>query len=269
MTRSASRTARSHLVRVARHGLQVALVDAVGLAQPLHVLVQQQHLGLHAERDRRGVHPADPGAEHDDLRGVDPGHAAHEHAAPAAAPLQAVRPHLRGHPPGDLAHRRQQRQRAVGQLHRLVRDRGGARRQQRVGAGTRRGQVQVGEQDLVGPHPPVLLRDRLLDLQDQLGLGPHVVGAADDGRPGRDEVVVRDRRAGPGVLLDGDLVAVGDELVDTGGRDRHPVLGVLDLTWDSYAHAVPPGCAGRVRVVRAGRPGIAARRPCRGGTRSG
>ena len=43
------------LVGVGRDGLAVALVDGVHLAQPGDVAVQQQHLGLHAERDRGGV----------------------------------------------------------------------------------------------------------------------------------------------------------------------------------------------------------------------
>ena len=122
------------LVAVARDGLHVALVDPVHLAQPGDVEVEQQHLGLHAERDRGGVEAGDAGAEHDDLRGVHAGDAAHEHAAAALRPLEEVRPGLRGHPAGDLGHRREQRQRAVRQLHRLVRDGRRAAGQERVGA---------------------------------------------------------------------------------------------------------------------------------------
>ena len=70
MTRSASMQALLDLVGVRGHRLQVTLVDPVGLAQLLDVAVEDQHLGLHAERDRGGVHARDPGAEHDDLRGV-------------------------------------------------------------------------------------------------------------------------------------------------------------------------------------------------------
>ena len=65
-------------------------------------------------------------------------------ATPGTPPISTPRPPLAAHqvvgadlgrqPAGDLAHRGQQRQRAVGGLHGLVGDRGGARGQQRVGA---------------------------------------------------------------------------------------------------------------------------------------
>ena len=40
--------------------------------------------------------------------------------------------------------------------------------------------MQVGEERLPAPQPVVLLLDRLLDLEQQVGVGPHVVGAVDD-----------------------------------------------------------------------------------------
>jgi hypothetical protein len=40
--------------------------------------------------------------------------------------------------------------------------------------------VQVGEQRLALAHPGVFGLDRLLDLQQQVGLGPHLVRALDD-----------------------------------------------------------------------------------------
>ena len=59
-----------------------------------------------------------------------------------------------------------------GQLHRLVRDAGDPAVQQRVGALLGRGQVQVGEEHLALAHPVVLLGDRLLDLEHQVGRRP-------------------------------------------------------------------------------------------------
>ena len=55
--------------------------------------------------------------------GPDAGDAAEQHAAPAVLALEEVRADLGRHAPRDLAHRREQRQRAVGRLHGLVRDR--------------------------------------------------------------------------------------------------------------------------------------------------
>ena len=62
------------------------------------------------------------GAEHHDTRGPHAGRAAEQHAAPAVLALEEVRADLRCHPAGDLAHRREQGQRARLELHRLVRD---------------------------------------------------------------------------------------------------------------------------------------------------
>ncbi len=112
----------------------MALVDPVDLAQPADVLVEQQHLGLHAERDGGGVQAGDAGPEHDDLAGVDARDPAEQDAATAVGALEEVRAGLRRHPPGHLRHRGEQRQRAVRQLHGLVRHGGRTRGQQRVGA---------------------------------------------------------------------------------------------------------------------------------------
>ena len=97
---------------VARQRHDPALVDLVDPAQPVEVLVEQQHLGLHALRDPRRV-PADvAGAEHDDAAGPHAGRAAEQHAAPAVLALEEVRADLGRHAARDLAHRREQRQRA-------------------------------------------------------------------------------------------------------------------------------------------------------------
>ncbi len=85
-----------HLVRIGRDRLQVALVDPVDLAQLVDVAVEQQHLGLHAERDRRRVHARDAGPDDHHLRGVHAGDTAHQHAAAALGPHEALRSHLRG-----------------------------------------------------------------------------------------------------------------------------------------------------------------------------
>ena len=147
---------------------------------------------------------------------------------------------LRREPAGDLGHRGQQRQRAVGQLDGLVGDRGDAGVDQRIGALARGGQVQVGEQRLPGSHPVVLLGDGLLDLQDQLTGGPHLVGGVQDGGAGALELLVGDRGAEARVPLDVDLMAVQAQLVDARRRDRDPELVVLDLAGDADLHLCRP-----------------------------
>ena len=99
--------------------------------------------------------------------------------------------------------------------------------------------MQVGEQHLVLAHPGVLLGDGLLDLADQIRLGPHVVGRSEDLRSRGDEVVIRDRRTGTGVLLHHDGMAADGELVHAGGRDGDAVLVVLDLARDPDSHGQP------------------------------
>ena len=155
---------------------------------------------------------------------------------PPPCRMQVVRADLRGEPAGDLGHRGEQRQRPVGQLHGLVRDAGDLAVDQRVGALLGGGQVQVGEEHLPGAHPVVLLGDRLLDLEHQLGGVPHLVGGGEDRGPGGGELVVGDAGPDAGAGLDEDLVTVADELVDARRRDRHAVLVVLDLAWDSDLH---------------------------------
>ena len=151
---------------------------------------------------------------------------------------QVVRADLRREPAGDLAHRRQQRQRAVGQLDRLVRDAGDLAVEQRVGALLGRGQVQVREQHLALAHPVVLLGDRLLDLEDQLAGGPDVVGRRQDRGARGDELLVRDRRAVAGARPRRRPRARCDTNSCTpDGRDRHPVLVVLDLAGDANLHS--------------------------------
>lgn len=96
--------------------------------------------------------------------------------------------------------------------------------------------MQVGEERLVLAEAVVLLGDRLLDLEEEVGGGPDLVGGGEDLRPGCDVLLVRDGGAGPGVLLDDDLVAVADELVHAGRRDRHAELVVLDFAGDADLH---------------------------------
>jgi hypothetical protein len=82
----------------------------------------------------------------------------------------------------------------------------------------------------------VLLLDRLLDLEDQVRRAPDVVGGGEDPRPGRDELVVADGGADAGVLLDVDLVTVGDQLMHADGRDGDAVLVVLDFLRNADLH---------------------------------
>ena len=193
-------------------------------------------MSAHALGDAGGVVAGDAAADDDDLGGGHAGHAAHQDAAAAVAAHQVVGADLRGQPARDLAHGGQQWQRAVGGLHGFIGDRRGAGGQQRVGARLGGGQVQIGEQRLALAHAGVLGLDRLLDLQQQIGLGPHLVDAVDHLGAGALEVGVGDRGALARAGLNEHLVAAVDQLGHTGRGDGDSKLVVLDLGRDADAH---------------------------------
>ena len=84
--------------------------------------VEHGDLRAHADRDRRRVAPDHAAAEDDDAAAAHAGHAAEEHALAAVLLLEARRADLHRHAAGDLAHRAEQRKRAVVELDRLVGD---------------------------------------------------------------------------------------------------------------------------------------------------
>src|SRR4030095_11356429 len=92
---------------------------------------------------------------------------------------------------------------------------------------------------LLTPHPVVLLLDRLLDLEDELGFAPDVVSAVDDPCPRGDVLLVGVGPPPPRRSLDQNLMVEPGELVLTGGRDGHPVLVVLDFLRNSDLHFAP------------------------------
>ena len=186
--------------------------------------------------DARCVVAGHAAADDDDFRGCDAGDAAHQDAAAAVAAHHVIGADLGRQSSGDLTHRGEQRQCAVGGLDGFVGDRCGARREQGVGARLGRREVQVGEERLALAQPRVLGLDRLLDLQQQLGLGPHLVGAVDQLSAGPLEVGIGDRRTLARTGLDDHLVTAVDQLGDARGGDGDSVLVVLDLGRDSDAH---------------------------------
>ena len=77
--------------------------------------------------------------------------------------------------------------------------------------------MQVGEEHLPRAHPVELLSDRLLDLEDEVGLGPYVISAFEYASASRLELVVGNRRSQPGAALHRNVVPVPAELVDSRG----------------------------------------------------
>jgi hypothetical protein len=108
--------------------------------------------------------------------------------------------------------------------------------QQRASAILVRSEMQVGEQCLAFAHPVVFDGDRLLDLQDQLSLAPHVFRLRDNGCPGCGELAIGDRRTQTRPGFDEDRMPMPGELVHTRRSDGHPVFVVLDLGRNSNQH---------------------------------
>ena len=205
------------------------------IAHPLDRLVEHPHVRLHAERDDRRVEADDASTEDDHLGRRHARDAAEQDAPAAVRLLERPGAHLRREPARDLAHRREQRQMARRRLDRLVRDAGDARVDERARQGLVRGDVQVREQRQVFAEPAVLLRDRLLHLEQELCRAPHLVDGR-DARADRDVGVVGEARPDAGVLLDGDLVAALNELERACGRESDAILALLDLSGDSDPH---------------------------------
>ena len=205
------------------------------LAHAVDGLVEHPDVRLHAQGDDGRVQPYDTATEDDHLGGRHAGDAAEEDPAAAVRLLERPGAHLRREPAGDLAHRREQRQAAVGGLDRLVGDPGDAGVDQRPRQRLVRGDVEIREEREPLPQAGILALDRLLHLEQELGPRPDLLHV---GEPGADGGVrlVGEPGAGSGVLLDEDLVPALDELERPGGRQGDTVLPRLDLFRDPDPH---------------------------------
>ena len=133
-TRSASRPRVLDLVGVRRQRVNTPGAEGpVNLAQPVDPAVDHRDVGFHAHRDHASIRSGNAGSEYHHLRRWHSGYTAEQDAATTVDPLEARGTDLHGQPAGDLAHRREQRQRPVGELHGLVRDARDARGDDRVG----------------------------------------------------------------------------------------------------------------------------------------
>jgi hypothetical protein len=132
-------------------------------------------------------------------------------------------------PARDLAHRGEQRQGTVPQLHGLVRDGRRPGREERVGERTVGGEVQVCEEREVGAQEAVFARDGLLDLQDEIGTVPGLGSGVDDPRARCRVVSVRDSGSRARARLHENLVPVPPERVRSARGERDAILVVLDL----------------------------------------
>ena len=143
---------------------------------------------------------------------------------------------LDGQPPGHFAHRREEREAPVRALDGLVGEGDRVGLAEGVGQIGHGGEVEEREEDLVGAKPAVLDRDRLLHLEDEIGLRPHQGGGAQDGAD-RGVLLVADPAPDTGSRLHEHPVAVPHEGLGAGGGEGDPLLARLDLARDSDDHA--------------------------------
>ena len=205
------------------------------MPHPVDRALEDGHVCAEADGDHRGVVADDSAADHQHSAGGDSGHSAEQQTTAPERLLQEVRAGLGREPAGDLAHRREQRQRAVGCLDGLVRDAGRAARDQRFGQLLARGEMEVGEEDLALAQPRILLGKGLLHLEHQLGGGPDLVDRCHP-RADRLEVPVGERASLPRPHLDQHFVPALHQFPGTGRGERHTVLVRLDLLDDADLH---------------------------------
>ena len=89
--------------------------------------------------------------------------------------------------------------------------------------------MEIGEQQLARPELRNLRRLRLLDLEDQVRLGEHVVGESQHLGALRLVLLVVDRGALSGISLDEHTMAVSDQFLHAGRGQGHPILRRFDL----------------------------------------
>src|SRR6185437_6518384 len=118
----------------------------------------------------------------------------------------------------------------------LVRDPGDAAVDQRPRERLVGGDVEIGEEHAPHAEPRVLGLDRLLDLEEEVGLAPCVVDR-DDPCARSLVLLVGKGAALPRRRLDENLVPALDQLACTGGRERHAILVGLDLLCDSNSQS--------------------------------
>ena len=227
---------RLDLVGGGENGVDRAAVDVVDALERPGIQVEDGDVGAQAvgHRDRGGADL--PGADDRHARRAGAGDSGEEDAAAAEVAHQVVRADLHGQAAGDLAHRGQQRQFAVIVGDGFVGDGRRARVEQRLRAFWGRGQMEVREQDLALAHEGELRLDRLLDLQQQIALRPHLLGRVDDGRAGLDVRRIRHRGTDARPGFDEHLVAGARHGRHPGRARGDAMLAALDLAGDSDAH---------------------------------
>jgi len=222
------------------HGVERSPENAPQLIQRPGGFVDHPGIGAHADRDMGRVGTDHAAAQNNDLGGRHARYPTEQHALAAVDLLQAVCARLHGEPARDLRHRREQRQSAGRGGHRLVGDAHRTACNEIPGLIRVRRQVQIGKQGLPRIEHLALARLWLLDLDDHLGTGEHVLRARRDAGAGRLVVGVSCPDAGAGIVLCQHRVAMVAELAHARRCQSYSILVVLDFLGYADQHHAPP-----------------------------
>ena len=204
-----------------------------------------------AAASRAAFQPTLPAPQHHHTRWPHAGAAADQDATAALGFLQQPGAHLRREAASDFAHRCQQRQAAVIELHGFIGDGRGAGIEQGTAYGGIGGKVQIGEQHQITPQKAEFFWLWLLHLHHQVRTpGFRLIH---HGRPGGFKRRIADASAFAGSLLDAHLQAMAHQLPHRIGCERHPPFIGLDLPRHADAGDRGDG-AGHVAGAGAGQP---------------
>ena len=206
------------------------------VAQAGRIDVQDRHFGADSGGDPRRVGARDSAAQHRHAARSHARGSAQQHAASAVLRLHAPSADLHREPPGHFAHRREQRQALVLELHRLVAERGRAAahefaRERRFG-----GQMEIGEEHQIAAQEAEFGALRLLDLEHHPRAFPYRGGRSHDLRAGGAILAVAEAAAGAGAALHQHAMVVAAKGGGAGRRQRDAPLVRLYLGGYSDDH---------------------------------
>ena len=158
-------------------------------AHPLSVHLKDSDIGTEANRHPGCIDASRSTTEHDHFSRQYAGHTAEQNPIAAIMLCQVIRPHHDGHPPGDLAHRLEERQ-FVAHLNRFVGHPRDSGFEQRIRELFARGKMEISEKNLTPAQQPPLHFERFFYFHDHLGLAENVLRFLDDFRAGLDVISV-------------------------------------------------------------------------------
>ena len=222
------------------HGLDVAIEQFVQLLQAVDGQVHHRDVRAQAQHHAAGVGANKAAAQDHNLGLAHARHARDQDASAAEGLFQALRALDGGQPPGDLAHRLEQRKLPLPVPQGFVGDALRAGLYERVGQLAVCGQVQIRIEDLAPSHAGVFRRERLFDLDEHVALGPHALGVG-QGCTGLPVFLVGKAAALAQTLLHQHPMPVPHVFRGVGGRHSHPEFALLDLldAPDGHMHTPP------------------------------